>query len=226
MLIAAFFVVVIHVALIFACLRERPLRKNWIHENVVYLPFFLAGVGMVCGTAMGIPTVVCAIDKDWMFAFFGAFVLLCDLMMVAYLNCVIRYDDKGFYAKNMLGVGMACSYGEVEGIRSGKDSRIYFRGRSLMIDEISIGRVEFIVALERGYKQATGNWVPIHKRKWDPMNGHLEYPWLYFILWVTMGSFCLALPVMMFVSMISKTDPATITIRNVQFLAMIHTKAL
>ena len=217
MFLSAFFIVAIHLLLTIACLIAKPRRKHWSREKVVYLPFYLALAGMVCGTVLGIPTVVCAMDHDWMFAFFGGVTLMCDAMMAAYLNCVIRYDDNGFTAGNLLGIRRTCRYEEVEKLRSGRDSRIYFRGHCVLIDGISYGREDFLVAVEKGYRRATGRWVPAHKKKWDPMNGHLEHPWLYFILWVVIGLFCAALPLVMYHSMTSETDPSDITLRQVQF---------
>ena len=220
MLVAASLIVVVNILLGIASLVEKKKRKVWMKERVVYLPFYLAGVGIVCGTIMSIPTVACAVDGDWMFAFFGVVVLTCDCMMAAYLNCVIWYDDKGFLAQNIFGIKRECGYGEVEGIRFGRDRRIFFQGHSILIDEISCGGDEFVETLDRGHKRATGKWVPSStsfKRKWDPMNGHLDYPWAYFILWVTMGLFCAALPVFVLFSMTSETDPSDIVIHDVRF---------
>lgn len=222
MLIAACLVAAIHIVLSISSLLARPKRKTWIYKKVVYLPFYLAGVGIICGTILSIPTVACAMDMTWGFPFFAGFVLVCDCMMAAYLNCVIWYDDQGFEAKNIFGVRRVCSYAEVEGIRSGRDRRIYFHGRHIMIDEISCGVDEFIEALDKGYKRATGKRMPFSKsfrRKWDPMNGHLDYPWAFFILWITTGLIFAALPVFMFFLMTSETDPSEITKRDVRFCA-------
>ena len=219
MLIVAFLIVAITIFLSISSLIVRPTRKNWPKEKVVYLPFYLACVGMVCGTILSIPTVLCAMDADWMFAFFGITVFACDCMMAAYLNCVIWYDDQGFQASNIIGIKRSCSYAEVEGIRSGKDRRIYFNGHSVLIDEISRGGDEFVEAVDKGHKRATGKWVPAIRVKRDPMNGHLDYPWAYFILWVVMGLFFAALPVLMFFVMTSETDPSEIIIRDVSFCA-------
>lgn len=128
MLIAASLIAAVNILLGIACLVARQQRKSWGQENVVYLPFYLAGVGIVCGTILSIPTVACAMDGNWMFAFFGLVVLACDCMMAAYLNCVIRYDDEGFIAWNIFGSKRECSYGEVEGIRSGERSPYLLSG--------------------------------------------------------------------------------------------------
>ena len=217
MMIAAYLVVAITAFLSISSIAARQRRKNWMKEDVVYLPFYLACVGIVCGGILSIPAVVCAMDGDWMFAFFEAIVLACNCMMIAYLNCVIRYNDKGFVVRTFFGIRRSCNYAEVEGIRFGRDHRVYFQGHSIMLDEISVGREQFIEAIDKGYKRATGKWVPSIKRKCDPMNGHIDYPWAYFCLWIFLGAFCAALPVLIVYSMTRETDPAKVTMHNAVF---------
>lgn len=217
MLMAACLIVILHIFLAIRCFLAKAQRRNWDREKVVYLPFYLAAVGLVCGTILSIPTVVCAADRNWGFAFFSVMVLTCDSMMAAYLNCVIRYDEKGFVSKNILGIPRSCTYAEVEGIRPGKDSRIYFRGHVILIDGISRGSDRFLDALDRGHKKATGAWVPVCERKWDPMNGHVDYPWFYFILWIVMGLLSIVLAVLAIYSVTVDTDPAKLVTQPVQF---------
>lgn len=69
MLIAACLIVAVTVILGVASVVTKTQRKNRMQESVVYLPFYLAGVGIVFGGILCIPTVVCAMDGDWMFAF-------------------------------------------------------------------------------------------------------------------------------------------------------------
>jgi hypothetical protein len=97
MLIAASLIAAFNVFLGIACFLIKQKRKNWEQENIVYLPFYLAGVGVVCGTILSIPTVACAIDGDWMFAFFGAVVLACDCMMAAYQERQCYYPTLHHY---------------------------------------------------------------------------------------------------------------------------------
>ena len=220
MIIAALGVAIFTGILCIFSIWTRTKRKTWEGEKVVHLPFYLAVIGMVCGGILCVPTIVCALDGEWMFAFFGAVVLVCDSMMAAYLNCVIWYDDKGFLTRNFFGVKRECLFSEVEGIRTGKDRRIFFHGHSVLIDEISCGGDAFIEAVDRGHKRMTGRWVPAStsfKRKWDPMNGHIDYPWFYFSLWVFLGLICVATPIMIAVSMTGETDPADVTMYRVTF---------
>lgn len=217
MFVTACLVAAVHAALSIVCLIAAVRRKNWVNENVVYLPFFMVAIAMACATVLSIPTVVCAMDGDWMFAFFGVIVLLSICMMTAYLNCVIRYDDEGFIARSFFGIKRACSYGEVEAVSGRRDRKIYFNGYRITVDQISIGADEFMDTLYRGHRKATGRHVPAFKLKWDPMNGHMEHPWGYFILWVAVGLLCASFPALVFYSMTAEPDPSEINVYNAEF---------
>lgn len=222
MTIAAYLIAALTAGLSLACVKAARKRRDWAGKKVVHLPFFLAVVGMVCGGILCIPMLLCARDGERMSVFFDGIVLACDCLPAAYLNCVIRYDDDGFVARNFFGIKRACSYAQVEGIRTGKDRRIYFQGHSVMIDALSCGGDRFIEAIEKGHRRATGKWVRAstsYRRKWDPMNGHLDSPWFYFLLWITVGLICVALPVFAVVSMTSESDPADIVVHDVRFSA-------
>lgn len=217
MLIVSLAVAALTMVLAVRCVLERNNRKDWVRKKIVHLPFFLAGIGMGCGGIFCLPTIVCARDGEWMFLFFAAFTLVCDCMMIAYLNCVIRYDDRGFEARNFFGINRKCDFGEVDALRRGRDCKVYFHGHWVLIDQISIGADDFIEALDRGHKRSTGRWVPSKERKRDPMNGNLEHPWGYFILVIVMIIGCIALTAMLWYSMLADTDPADVVIREVQF---------
>ena len=64
MLVAASLIAAFNILLGIASFLTKQKRKNWEQENVVYLPFYIAGVGIVCGTILSIPTVVCGILEE------------------------------------------------------------------------------------------------------------------------------------------------------------------
>lgn len=209
--------VVLTVCLFAVCLITNQKRKHFDKNSAVQLPFFMAVIGAVCGGFMCIPMVFSALDQEdpGMSLFFAAFVLLSDSMMIAYKNCLIRYDSEGFLARNFLGIKRQCRYGDVEGVRTGKDNRVFFQGHFVMIDEACYGKYDFLHTLERGYKTQTGKRLPSgisFKRKWDPMNGHVDYPWFYLGLWLSLMALCAALPILMVVSMTAENDPAEIEV--------------
>lgn len=220
MLIAAGAIVAVYGLLSVAAVVGKLRRVGWREQKIVHLPFFLALVGILGGAIFSIPTIACAMDRQWQFVFFGAMVLVCACMITAYINCVIWYDKEGFCSRNFWGIKRKCKYEEVERLRSGKDWKVYFRGHSIMIDNLSHGDRDFIAMLNRGYRRATGKSLPVSsklQRGWDPMNGHLDHPWGYFILWIVLGLFWLSLPPFMYFVMTSETDPAEVSICEVQF---------
>lgn len=49
MLIVSLAVAALTMVLAVRCVLERKNRKDWVRKKIVHLPFFLAGIGMVCG---------------------------------------------------------------------------------------------------------------------------------------------------------------------------------
>jgi hypothetical protein len=176
MLILSFSAALLSVILSVASIVSRKKRKEWHRENVVCLPFYMAVLGCLGSVGLSVPMIACAMDGEWLFLVFVTVVVVCDGLMAAYLNCVVRYDDEGFRAGNLLGISRWYSYGQIKGIREGKDLKIYLPGRRVLIDEIHEGREAFITTLERGYRKATGKRLPSKPRKWDPMNVQWETP--------------------------------------------------
>ena len=194
---------------------ECKKRKAWRKQNIVYLPSALAFAGMICGVILFVPTIVCALDTDSLFYLFGGAMLICDGMMLAYLNCVISYDHRGFIAGNLLGIRKAYAYEDVLGLRTGKDVWVYCKNHRILLDEIAIGKEQFVDAIDKGYRQATGRWTPLISRRWDPMKGNLDHPWAYFVVFVALMLFALILPIMYYYSMNVETDPKVLQYHDV-----------
>ncbi len=62
---------------------------------------------------------------------------------------------------------------------------------------------------EQGLKKSIGGR--------DPMNGHIEYPWMYFSLWLLLIVMLIAISALCIYSMTAETDPANLTIQTVIF---------
>jgi len=186
-------------------------RQHWDKEHVVYLPFSLAVIGIVCAGLFCIPTFLLASDGDGLCLFFAAFTLLGDSLMIAQVNCVIFYNDQSFCVRNFFGIRRESGFGSVEGTRGGRDRRIFMQGTSFLLDSDSIGSYEFFLALEKGYRRATGKHLPTIPRRFDPMNGHVDHPWFYFFLWIAMALMCLAMVVFPIISINKQIDPSKVT---------------
>ena len=173
---------------------QNGMRKQMKLDHVVHLPFFLAMVGMICGNIMAIPTVICAINGSGGTIAFSIFTIGCHSLTIAYLNCVIWYDEKGFAARNFLGIRRQCTFAEVEGLRTGKDQWLYFQGHRILLDEMAIGSKKFISMVKKGYSAAHDGRMLMETanfgRRKDPMNGNIQNPWLYFCIWIGMMLLC------------------------------------
>ena len=194
---------------------ERKRRKSWDDQNVVHLPFGMALAGMWCGGFLSIPTIVCSMDTDPVFYLFLVMTVLCNCLMMAYVNCVIHYNSDGFIAGNLFGIRKEYAYADVMGIRFGKDIWIHCKGRRILLDESCIGTEAFIDAIDQGYRRTTGRWVPSISRKWDPMNGNMDYPWIFFVLFCFLLLCGISLPILYLYGMNVETDPAQICYRTV-----------
>ncbi len=195
-------------------------RRSEKNHRCVQLPFVLAFVGMLCGGFFGVMLIFAAREGWVLFLCTLAFTLLGDYMMGYYVNGVILYDDDGFTTCNIWGKQYNCRYADIRGIRIGKDHWIYYGKRKLLVDAISEGGPEFLLSLERGYKRQTGKDLLMdysYGRRWDPMNGHIEYPWLYFAIWVFLIVGSIAIPALCMYSMTVETDPSALTAHTVTF---------
>ncbi len=195
-------------------------RRSRENRRCVQLPFVLAFVGMLCGGFFSVMLIFAAREGWGLFLCALAFTLLGDYMMSHYVNGVVLYDNDGFTTRNVWGKQFSCRYADVKGIRIGKDHWIYYGKRKLLVDAISKGGPEFLLTLERSYKKQTGKDLPMdysYGRRRDPMNGHIEYPWLYFTIWIFLIVGSIAIPALCMYSMTVETDLADLTVQTVEF---------
>ena len=211
MLILGLIVAAVSLLLTGLAIWQNGMRKQMKLDHVVHLPFFLAMVGMICGNIMAIPTVICAINGSGGTIAFSIFTIGCHSLTIAYLNCVIWYDEKGFAARNFLGVRRQCTFAEVEGLRTGKDQWLYFQGHRILLDEMAIGSKKFISMVKKGHSAAHDGRMLMETanfgRRKDPMNGNIQNPWLYFCIWIGMMLLCGFLVAVAVFSMTAKPTP-------------------
>ncbi len=178
------------------CILTREKRKQLPKTGTVQLPFGMALIGMIGGLILAIPAIYFSRDGLLPVLLFSVFILLTDTLMVGYINCVITYDSKGFTARNFFGICRSCLYTQVKGVREGKDCWVYFGNHRILVDCLSQGGSKFYSTLCKNYTAQTGKLLPEYPRRWDPMNGHVEYPWFYFIMWIVLALFCVGFMVL------------------------------
>lgn len=148
-------------------------------ENLVHLSPVLLWVGLICGGIFLIPGLLVPLHTgDWTAAIlFLCFSALGFSMVVGYINCRITYSESEFTVKYFLGYRRTFTYDQIESIRGkAQDVKLMVNGHAVRIDELSVGKAEFLSMARKQYRITHGGKaIPqIQKDKWDPFNGHVE----------------------------------------------------
>ena len=175
-LAASALLAVIFIAGIVSAIRE----KGRSDKGRVYLPGPFAWIGAVCGGAFLIPTLIILLTTDespWLSFVFLCISLLGGSLSLAHLNCRITYDQESFTHKNFFGIKRTYTYDQITGLKEGTHEDIFYMGRHFaMIDEYSVGAMEFEIMAKKRYQALSGGKpIPRVKPKLpDPFNGHVE----------------------------------------------------
>lgn len=157
------------------------LNKSSKHsENrKVYLPKLILIIGIIVSAVLLIPALaIFLVDGAILEAIgFFAFSLLGDVLIVAYLNCRISYDEEGFLYKSFFGIKRRFTYDQVTALRTNSYERYLYVGKKrLMIDNFAVGGDEFISFVKKKYRTLhDGQALPkIKKAKHDIFNGNVK----------------------------------------------------
>ena len=168
----AFLLIPLVVNGIFALLRKPKEAEN----GKVRLSKGLAVIGVICTTFFLVITFILAFSSEPIFAaiFFLGFSLFSSSLIIAFINCRISYDKYGFTVKNFFGVKRDFTYEDVTAIKYNMhETYIYIGKRRVMIDEFSVGGMEFIWLVQKKYKKLhKGENIP-QAKTFDIFNGHI-----------------------------------------------------
>jgi hypothetical protein len=171
------------------CFVTKAKRTAAEGEKLLSQPFFVALAGML-SAIFCVPTALLLWRGKWLGLAFLAFAALGWVLELAYCNCWVRYDAKGFTHSNLLGLVKRFSYEDVAPVckpkfkqaLAGNDLWIKAGSRRILIDAASRNRVDFLVTLsQRLQKNQWTNDVP---RGWDPYNHNVPQPdgWFLFVI--------------------------------------------
>ena len=175
-LAASALMAIIFIAGIVSAIRERG-RSD---KGRVYLPGAFAWLGGICGGAFLIPTLIVLLTTDespWLSFIFLCISMLGGVLSLAHLNCRITYDQESFTHKNFFGIKRTYTYDQITGLKEGTHEDIFYMGRHFaMIDEYSVGAMEFEIMAKKRYQALSGGKpIPRVKPKLpDPFNGHVD----------------------------------------------------
>ena len=184
----SFLIIPIIVSGVLAFLRQ-PKKAE---KGKVYLPKFFVILGLITSTIFLIPTLITAFSDVpiWVPILFFAFSLLGASLIIAFLNCRVWYNEDGFVAKNFFGIKRKFTYDQVTAIKENMhEDYIYIGKRRVMIDEFSVGGIDFIAYLRKRYRTLhKGQALPkIRKTKHDIFNGNVDDVFGFMFAYIMIG---------------------------------------
>jgi hypothetical protein len=167
---------------IFAFLRQPKATE----KGKVHFPKFFVIFGAIASSIFLITAIITSLSGEdaWISFGFLVFSSLGTILIIAFINCRISYDEDGFVAKTFFGIKRKVSYHQVTAIKENMhETLIYVSKRKVIVDEFSIGGTDFINFIKKKYRILhNGQNLPrIEPAKNDIFNGHIkETTGLYF----------------------------------------------
>ncbi len=174
-------------------------------KGEVRLSRFLMVLGIAAAAFFLVPAIITLFSGEqlWVSLLFLGFALLGGVLIIAFINCRISYDEEGFVAKKFFGTNIKATYEQVGGIKENlHETYIYVGKRRFMVDEFSVGGKEFINLVKRKYMTShDGEFLPkIQNSKTDIFKGNLNNPTEFLVIYILftvlflgllIGIFCL-----------------------------------
>lgn len=167
-------------------------------KNKVRLMKFLPIAGVVCSVFFVFLACVFASSDEplWgSFAFLG-FSILGVILIIAFINCRITYDEDGFTSQNFFRIKRRYTYDEVTAMKENLHEKyLYMGNRKVMIDDCSVGNVKFILFVRYKYTTIHGG-LPLPKilpNTKDLFHGNIHNPGEFIFVYALMGIIILVL---------------------------------
>ena len=212
-LITAAVITVLYVLVGIACITEFHRRRTEKNIRTVCLSKVVLWVGVICGGLFLMMSWLSGLQDGsiGVAICFGAFTLLGVTLMMAWKNCYIVYDDKGFEQHNILGMQRSFTYAQLTAYclsdGTNADIKLYACGKTVTVDMMAKNGVAFLTEARKGYARCNnGKVLPNvweEKRKMQKKTGkgsfsaHVHNPGeflasfiMLLVLFVGMGIFC------------------------------------
>ena len=234
-LITAAVITVLYALVGIDCIAEFHRRQTEKNVRTVCLSKVVLWVGVICGGLfLGMSWLSGLQDGSVGVAIcFGVVTLLDVTLMMAWKNCYIVYDDKGFEQYNILGMQRSFTYAQLTAYclsdGTNADIKLYACGKTIAVDlTMGVGGPQFFAEARKGYARCNnGKVLPNvweEKRKMQKKTGkasfsaHVHNPGeflaifiMLLVLFVGMGILCAVITWM-------PVDPADCQQMDVTFL--------
>ena len=153
----------------------KPEKAEKGHVKIRKSVGIIGGIGFAFCLTLAIITTYAGVSR-WVPVLFFVFALLSAILIIAFLNCRISYDEEGFVTKNFFGIKRKYTYSQVTSIRETPQQKYIDVGkRSVELDIICVGTDEFIAVVEQKYSLLHGGQsIPQReKAKYDLFDGNV-----------------------------------------------------
>ncbi len=149
-------------------LQQRLLQPAQAELGKVYLPKPLAYVGVLDSALFLVIAAEAFISNAplWTIIVFLLLSLLGIILIIAFVNCRISYDQDGFIHKSFFGIKRKFTYEQVTAIKENTNEIfLYIGNKKVMVDKLSAGGDDFLNLVRQKYQALhNGQTLPkIHK---------------------------------------------------------------
>lgn len=165
-------------AAVSVCAIVKALHEPFEQPGLVRLPKWLLLFG-IPGTAIFLIVPWCTFGKinTATFAFALLLTFLPFSLTLAYLNCRVKYNDRTFMRRTLLGWRSTFCYEDITGICGWENTvTLYIGSRCVMLDRYALGRREFLEAAKTRYNQCYRRPIPAVRARSDIFRGNLKNP--------------------------------------------------
>lgn len=167
-------------------------RPKKLLDGEVFLPTSVFVLGVIAAALFTIVAAFLAFVSGEVAVsiVFLLFSLLGIILMVACINCRIKYNEDGFVSKSFFGVETHYTYDELTSIREGvNDTILYVGEKRVTVETMAVGSREFIAFAKKKYRTLKdGRPLPKSKKdKKDIFCGNVKDPEGFIVAFVLIG---------------------------------------
>ena len=171
-------------------------QPNCFDKGIVRLSKMPAYIGIVCGMLFLIPSVICAFEKDsdvYASIVFLLFSFLGVVLVIAYINTEITYDDTAFTYKGFFGNTKRYDYAEITSLDVNTMEVILRIGKKkISVDFISHNHADFIFKVKKGYVRYHKKRIPPRPKEKDIFHGHIMDSDGFIFAFILITAVCIA----------------------------------
>ncbi len=180
-------------------------------------------IGSMCGLFFLIPSVICALEKDsdvYLSLGFLAFATLGAVLVIAYMNTRIIYDDTTFTYKDFFGRISRYDYADITSLDVNlQDVTIRVGKKRISVEMTSVGFSDFLSKANKGYRRYHNRTIPPRAREKDLFHGNIKDTGGFIFAYILVGVVCVGFIVLSFCMTFGGEDESTTELRQTVFLS-------